>query len=125
MASIGQYLKEVEQAKPMRVRAFQLAHEVAQELGCRFYPAVHFLTRFDQRSISPIRATGSFELAIRMLRANRDRILGKQVAMLVSQHVFIFDCRQAGRICAVSFWWTDKPANVALAGRGDIFLESA
>ena len=121
--NIGAYVKELEQARPMKVRALKLAHELMKEVGLTLYQTAHFIERFDQRSNSPIEAVRNFELAIRIVKNRIKDIIGKKAAIKVKNHVFIFDAQQPGQVRAVSFWYTDLPAKEALAGRGEFQLE--
>ena len=122
MATIAKYLAERQTAVPLRARVMAMAHDIAEQHGCRFLATAHFVERFDQRAPHPIRAIGDLEVALRMIDRRWAEFTGKKIAMKITQHVFIFDCTQPDFIRAVSFWITDTPAPIALAGRGDIII---
>jgi hypothetical protein len=121
--NIGTYLKELELARPMRVRALSTAASLMKEVGATFIQTNHFVERFAQRHSSPIESVRNFELAVRVLKTKATEFPGKKVALKVKNHVFIFDCITPGIVKAVSFWYTELPAAEALKGRGEIQIE--
>lgn len=123
MSNIAGYLKELEQARPMRVKALKVANDLMKEAGLEFYQTAHFIERFELRANRPIEAVRNFELAIRIVKNRASDIPGKKAAIKVKNHVFIFDGANRGQLRAVTFWWTELPAEEALRGRGEILVD--
>lgn len=123
MANVGAYLKQLEQARPLFIRANKSAHELMESVGLKYYQTTHFRERFELRAAKPIEAVSDFELAIRIVKTHIQSIIGKRAAIKVKNHLFVFDATSEGQVRAVSFWWTDKPGPEAMKGRGEFQVE--
>ena len=122
MSNLAKYLKDLERAKLMRVKALKNAREMMKEVGLEFYQSAHFIDRFEMRAAFPVEAVRDFEVAIRVARNRVADYDGKKIAIKVGNHVFIFGRAFAGNLSAVTFWRTSLPAKEALEGRADILV---
>lgn len=121
-AKIGQYIRERDTAQPLRTRAIESANKLFAEIEVKFFQTSHFIERFNLRASKPIEAVSDFELAVRIVKQRYEDAKGKTAALKIKNHVFVFDCTQEKTVRAVTFWWTEAPAEEALKGRGDFQL---
>lgn len=122
MSTLASYLSEREEAGRVRAKVFETTRTRLKELGYEFFPTNHFLTRFDQRAVSPLSAVRNFDIAMRCVHLNFEKIKGKQAAIKVGSYVYIINASQKGVVRAITFWFTEESPEKALKGRGDILF---
>ena len=122
--NLAQRIKLENEAAELRPRVFQTCHNLAEEIKYTLNFSHHFLSRFDVRSIDPVKALTALEVLVRSFYRSPGDFKDREGVVGVDSFVFVVKSheRQGRReLVFITFWQAKSGiSRLDLLGREDI-----